>query len=195
MVLVAYFALPITAAVAVPLFFLLFRKRGWLKWWQVALAGLFLGLLFVALMDSPARLDMFGIRDSLLFGGVGLFIAIVFWWLGLFRNAVVPSVPSSLPYSMLVLVPLVALGVLTHRSFSTTFAQGRIIAVKGDAPSRELTIRLSNGAVVEASFLNDARPTGVLMNQCWHLIYHWSTWRFRHTYSPTSPFGGGVNDC
>jgi len=193
MLLVAPFAFMITFVVAVPLFFL-FRKRGWLKWWHVTLAGFLCGQIFVAL-DSSDRLDMFGIEDSLYFGGVGILIALVFWWLGLFRNASFPVVPSSLPYSMLILIPLVALGVLTHRSFSTTSAFGRIIAVQGTAPSRELTIRLSDGAVVESRLLRDSRPTETLIDQCWHFTNHWSTWRFKRVYSPSSPFGGGGNDC
>jgi len=190
MLMVPPFALLITGAVAAPLFFFLFRKRGWLKWWHVAVAGLFCGLLFVPLFDSSARLDMFGIKDSLVFGGVGILIALVFWWLGLF-----PSVPTSVPYSMMVLIPLVALGVLIHRSLNTSFADGRIIAVQGTAPWRELTVRLSNGAVVEIRLLRDSRPTETFTNQCWHLINHWSTWRFKRVYSLESPFGGGVNDC
>lgn len=196
MLLVLPVALLITGAVAAPLFFFLFRKRGWLKWWQVALAGFLCGLLFVAFFDSPERLDIFGINDSLYFGGVGVFIALVFWWLGLFRNTAFPAVPSSPPYSMLVLIPLVALAMLLLRSLGPTFpAEGRIIAVKGAAPSRELTVRLSDGAVVETRLLRDSRPTETLMNQCWHLMNHWSTWRFKRVYSLQSPFGGGVNDC
>jgi hypothetical protein len=195
MLFVLPFALLITGAVAAPLFFFLFRKRGWLKWWQVALAGFLCGLLFVAFVDSPERLDSFGIKDSLYFGGVGISIALVFWWLGLFRNGAFPAVPPSLPYSMLVLIPLVALAMLLLRSLSVTSADGRIIAVKGAEPSRELTVRLSDGAVVETRLLRDSRPTETLMNQCWHLTNHWSTWRFKRVYSLESPFGGDVNDC
>jgi hypothetical protein len=196
LVVVLPIALLITALVATPLFFL-FRGAGWLKWWQVGLAGLICGVMFSTLFDwpSPERLDDFGVQDALNFGGVGMLIAIVFWWLGLYRNRDFPAVPSKIPYGMLMLLPLAVLGLLLHRSFNPTFAAGRIIAVKGDTPSREVTVRLSNGAMVEISFLRDSRPTAVLMNQCWHLMNHWSTTHFKHIYSLMAPFGGGVDDC
>ena len=192
--LVLPFAWVLTGVLATPLFFF-FRRRGWLHWWHAALAGLACGLLFVVLFDSAERLDSFGVEDGLLFGGVGLLIAIIFWWLGLFRNAAFPGVPASIPYSMIVLIPLVALAFPLRSSLDPTFAEGRIIAVNGQAPSREVTVRLSNGPVVETRLLHDSRPTATLMNQCWHLMNHWSTWRFRRVYSLESPFGGGVNDC
>ena len=196
MLLVLPFALAITALVATPLFFFV-RRRGWLKWWQVGLAGLLCGVIFTLLVDaaSPGRLDAFGLEDALLFGGVGTLIAIVFWWLAVYRNSTFPGVPRSVPYGMLVLIPITVLGVLLHRSFYITFADGRIVAVTGEAPSRQVTVRLSNGAVVETSLLRDSRPTGVLMNQCWHLMNHWSATRFKRVYSLEAPFGGGVNDC
>jgi hypothetical protein len=190
------FALLVTVVLATPLFFL-FRRYGWLKWWQVGLAGLLCGVIFSLLFDWPSaeRFDAFGLQDALNFGGVGTLIAIVFWWLGLYRNRAFPAIPRSVPYTMLLLIPLAVSGVLLHRSFYTTFAAGRIIAVTGEAPSRQVTVRLSNGSVVETSLLRDSRPTDVLMNQCWHLMNHWSTTRFRRVYSLMAPFGGGVNDC
>jgi hypothetical protein len=192
--LVLPYAWLITAVVATPLFFL-FRKHGWLNWWQVALAGLLCGLIFVGFFDSAARFDSFGIEDSLYFGGIGALIAVVFWWLGLFRNAFLPAAPSPIPYSMLVLVPLVALSVPLYRSLYITNATGRIIAVNGEAPTRQVTVRLSNGIVVESQLLRDSRPTSALMNQCWHLMNHWSTLRFKRVYSLEAPFGGGIDDC
>lgn len=184
-----------TVMVAVPLF-LLFKKFGWLRWWHAALVGLLSGVILSLLfnVDNPARLDAFGLDDALNFGGVGTLMALVFWWLGLYRNAVFPAAPRSVPYTMLVLIPLVIVGVQLHRSFDPTFADGRIVGVKGDLPARDVTVRLSNGAVVKTQ-LHDSRPTDQLMNQCWHLMNHWSTWRFKRVYSLESPFGGGGNDC
>jgi hypothetical protein len=82
LVVVLPIVLLITALVATPLFFL-FRWRGWLKWWQVGLAGLICGVMFSTLFGwpSPERLDDFGVQDALNFGGVVMLIAIVFWWL------------------------------------------------------------------------------------------------------------------
>jgi hypothetical protein len=189
-------ALLVTAALATPLFFL-FRRRGWLKWWQVGSAGLLSGLLFSVLFDWPTsdRFDAFGLQDALNFGGVGLLIAIAFWWIGVYRNSSLPAVPRSVPYAMLVLVPLAISGFLLYRSLYTSFAEGRIIAVSGQVPSRQVSVRLSDGSLIETSLLHDTRPTDVLMNQCWHLMNHWSTTRFERVYSLMSPFGGGVNKC
>jgi hypothetical protein len=189
------FALLITAVMATPLFFL-FRSRGWLKWWQVSLAGVLCGVLFATLFDStsPERLDAFGLDDALNFGGVGTLMAIVFWWLGLYRNKNFPAVPAALPYGIFFDTHCPG-GVLLHRSFNPTFASGRIIAVKGDAPSREVSVRLSSGLMIEASLSRDSRPSAVLMNQCWHLMNHWSTWHFKRVYSLMAPYGGGVDDC
>jgi hypothetical protein len=195
MLLVLPVAVLISVVVAAPMFFFLFRRRGWLRWWQVGVAGFLCGLLFVGFFDSAERLDSFGIRDAIYFGGVGIVIALVFWCMGLFRNPAFPTVPSALPYSMLVLIPLAALAMLLVRSLNPTYAEGRIIEVKGTAPSRDITVRLSDGAVVETRLLRDSRPTDTLVNQCWHLMNHWSTWRFKRVYSLQSPFGGGANDC
>lgn len=193
MVLVTPFAAITALVVGAPLFFL-FLKFGWLKWWQVAFAGLFCGFLLLMILDSSERLDMFGIHDALLFGGVGILISLVFWWLGLFRNTDYPVVSSSIPYSMLVLIPLFALGVLISRSLDTSYAEGRVIAIKSDPPSRELTMRLRNGLVVKST-LQDSRPNEELTGQCWHLMNHWSTWRFERVYTLMSPFVEGVNEC
>jgi hypothetical protein len=133
--------------------------------------------------------------DALNFGGVGTLMAIVFWWLGLYRNKNFPAVPAALPYGMLFLIPIALAGVLLHRSFNPTFASGRIIAVKGDAPSREVSVRLSSGLMIETPLSRDSRPSAVLMNQCWHLMNHRSTWHFKRVYSLMAPYGGGVDDC
>jgi hypothetical protein len=95
---------------------------------------------------------------------------------------------------MIVLIPLAVGAVPLNRSFEPTFADGRVIAVTGEAPSRKLTVRLSNGAVVETRFGEDW-STATLMNKCWHLMNHWSTWRFKRVYSLEAQFGSGVNDC
>jgi hypothetical protein len=148
-----------------PIFWPIHFRHGWLKWWQVGLAGLLCGLAFTPLFDSmsPERLDDFGIQDALIFGGIGTLIAIVFWWLGLYRNRAFPAIPRSVPYAMLILIPLAVSGVLV--------------------------------SVIETSLSHDSRPTQILMDQCWHLMNHWSTMHFKRVYSLMAPFGGGVNDC
>jgi hypothetical protein len=195
--LVLPIALLATGVLATPFFFL-FRSLGWLRWWHAVTVGFVCGVVFSAAFDlgtSWARVDAFGAQDAIWFGGVGAFIALVFWWLGVFRNPAFPTVPVSVPWSMFLMVPIAAAGFFLHRSLDPTFFQGRIIAMKGDAPARQVTVRLSSGADVATHLLDDSRPTSVMMDQCWHLMKHWSLSEFGQVYSLEAPFGGGVNDC
>jgi hypothetical protein len=190
--------LPITGGLAVPLFFFL-RKRGWLRWWHAALAGLACSSVFsmlFALASSSGWADAYGLQSAIYpFGGLGVATALLFWWVGIFRNRAFPSVPTDIPYSMVLLVPLAALAYFVQGSFHPTFFNGRIISVRGDAPVRQTTVRLSSGTIVEVPFIGDMRPTSGLVNKCWHLSRHWSTVRFHEVYSLESPFGGGGDDC
>ncbi len=84
LVLGPIFALPAALLFGVPLY-LLFRRLGWLSWWQVPLgAGLsgILAALALHLLDStiylPATLG--------LFGGLGILSGIAFWFFGLRRR-------------------------------------------------------------------------------------------------------------
>jgi len=159
-----------TGVVALPLFYV-FKRRGWLRWWHAFLVGLLCGAIFAVLdtlATSPSHADFFGLADALYFCGVGSLIALLFWWLGLFRNSAFPSVPSSIPWSMLVVIPLALGGFWLHRWFNSTFYQGRVIAVRGKAPTRETTVRLSTGSIVVTRFDDDDRASSTLMNQCWH---------------------------
>jgi hypothetical protein len=179
--------------------FILFRTRGWLQWWHTVLGGFFGGavwsLLFSA-TSSSEYFDSFGLPNAIVWGGIGTVTALLFWWLGLYRNGSFPGVGRAIPYAMLLLVPIAAGGVSLHRATSVlTFAKGRITAVTGEAPTRRVTVRLSNGTVVQTDLRNDSRPSSVLMNQCWHLDNTWSLSEGHRVYHLMAPFGGGVDDC
>jgi hypothetical protein len=144
---------------------------------------------------APGHTDAFAIADGLWFCGIGSLIALLFWWLAVFRNETFPSVPRSVPWGMLLLIPLVIGGMRLHRSFDPEFFQGLIVAVEGEAPTRHVTVRLSDGQVVPMEFFNDDRPTSVMLNQCWHIMKHWSIAAWQRVYSLEAPFGAGGNEC
>lgn len=195
--IVAIVMLSITAFIAAPLLFF-FNRRNWLSWWQCALAGCGCALVFAALFTAAASsgwADIFGLQSTLAFAAVGGGTAILFWWLGVFRNPAFPRVSIGLPFSMLLIIPVAVLGVLLHQSFRYEPLTGRILTVQGEPPTRSLAVRLSSGQKVEVDLIGDSRPSSVMLNQCWHLAYHWSSRRLSNIYSLTSPFGGESNDC
>ena len=198
LVIVLPVMLLVTGVLAIPLLFV-FRRRGWLRWWHAGLVGFVCGVIFLslfALTVSPGWVDAYGLQSAMSFGGVGVATALLFWWLGLYRNRAFPEVPTSIPYGMLSVVPLAVVGFIVYRSLDPTPLQGRIVSVSGEAPTRQTSVRLSSGSIVEVPFTGDDRPASVLINQCWHLSKHWSTTRFRKVYSLQSPFGfDGTNEC
>ena len=189
--------LTITAFIAAPLLFFCSRKE-WLNWWQAVMVGLGCGALFTALFALATNaewVDRFGLKSALLYSGVGLIAALFFWWLGVFRNSAFPFVSRRLPYSMLLIIPVLAVGYFLHHSFQYETFSGRILSVSENTQSRLTSVRLSSGVIVQVSFDGDDRPSSDLLNQCWHLSYHWSTKRLSNVYTFDSPFGGNVNDC
>jgi hypothetical protein len=193
----ALIALPLMLVLGVPLFLLCQRHR-LLQWWHAALCGLLCGALG-SLLIAPANLaylDSFGIQNGLIFTGIGIFTGLLFWWLGIFRNDAYPYVSASVPYSMLLVVPIALAGFQIHRSLGeVVFAKGRIIEVQGEPPTRQVSVRLSDGTIVHTTLRNDSRPTSVMLNQCWHLMNNWSVRDWGRGYSLSAPFGGGVNEC
>jgi hypothetical protein len=179
--------------------FIVFKSRGWLQWWQTVLGGLLGGAawsLLFSLTSSFEYFDSFGLPNAIIWGGIGTATALFFWWVGLYRNSSFPDVDRGIPYAMLLLVPIAAGGVSLHRATNgVTFVKGRITAVAGEAPTRRVTVRLSNGAIVQTDLRNDTRPASLLMNQCWHLDNTWSLREGHRVYHLMSPFGGGVDDC
>jgi hypothetical protein len=196
-IIVAPMALLLTGVLATPLFFL-FKKWGWLRWWHACAVGLLCSVAFSGLFAvsvSPSHVEAFAVRDTLGFLGVGLSIALLFWWLGLFRNSSFPAVPVSMPWSMLALVPIVTAGYLLYRALDPVFVQGRVIEVSGEVPMRQVTVHLSSGAVVPTRFFDDSRPTSAMMNQCWSVMKYWSLKSRGEAYMLESPVGNGVDSC
>ena len=191
-------ALPFILGTSAALF-MFFKARGWLQWWQAVLGGFFGGAAWSLLFSATSSFeyfDSFGLPNAILWGGIGTVTALFFWLLGIYRNSSFPDVDRAIPYAMLLLVPIAAGGVSLHRATNAlTFAQGRITAVAGEAPTRRVTVRLSNGTIVQTDLRNDSRPSSVLINQCWHLDNTWSISERQLVYHLMAPFGGGVDDC
>jgi len=63
--------------------FVLFRRLHWLRWWQVSLGGLLVGLLAASVVFAMDRaVNVYG----LMFGGVGFVSGFLFWLMAVFRN-------------------------------------------------------------------------------------------------------------
>jgi len=121
----------VTVVLALPLFFLL-RKAQWLRWWHAVLAGSLCGLCFAAantLGVYGGTLDRLVNSNNVYFVGLGALVGFVYWWLGIFRNPSFPFVPSSFPWSVALLIPVVVAGVAVHRSLQQTQHQGRALSV------------------------------------------------------------------
>jgi hypothetical protein len=196
--LLSIIALPFILGTSAALF-IVFKARGWLQWWQTVLGGFLGGAVWSLLFSATSSFeyfDSFGLPNAIIWAGIGTVTALFFWWLGLYRNGSFPDVDRAIPYAMLLLVPIAAGGVSLHRATNVlTFAQGRITGVAGEAPTRRVTVRLSNGTIVQTSFRNDSRPSSLLINQCWHLDDTWSLSERHRVYHLMAPFGGGVDDC
>jgi hypothetical protein len=152
-VVVAWFVCLFPAA---PLF-ILFSWRGWLRCWQVTLAGLVCGLLFggVSILNGGLYSTIQGPANLAMLSGVGAVIAYGFWWFGLFRN---PAFGKKVGHSTLpalfplpVLLGLGLLYVLFSADISDAFAMGS--SATAESPRGTIDIRLANGAVVNAELV------------------------------------------
>lgn len=148
---------------AAPLF-ALFAWKGWLRCWQVVLAGLVCGLLSCGLLmlgdglysavQGPANLAMFG--------GVGAVIAYGFWWFGLYRNPRFggSTGPSLLP-ALFPLPVLIGFGLL-YVAYTPSIAD----AIAMDTPATDIAhgtvdVRLADGTLVNATLADSVRPPGI----------------------------------
>jgi hypothetical protein len=197
----AMIALPImfmlTGLVMLPTFLFL-RRKGWLRWWHAVLAGFACSMLGCALIlvgTSAGYVDAFGLGVALNLAAIGAAAGAAFWWIGIFRNPAFPFVPAPIPYAMAGLIPLVIASVLAQKSFEPVFLKGRIVEVRGEVPFRNAHVRLQDGTVVDSSLADDTRPASLLVDQCWHVMNHWSTRHFGRVYSLESPAGDDPSAC
>jgi hypothetical protein len=200
--LIAYpIMLVITVAFAVPLFFLLRRMR-WLDWWHALLAGAACGAIYFvldAMMRGWFRIDRIATANNVFYLGLGAGIGILYWWIGIFRNAAFPYISQRFPKTFLLVVPLAALLVVLHQSLNFRVDQGRATKILLE-PTNELDqngrliVRLTSGATIEADY-GSTWPREMIEGKCVHVTERWSMMRNRRVWEVAVPFGGGVDAC
>jgi hypothetical protein len=191
----------ITVAFAVPLFFLLRRMR-WLDWWHAVLAGAACGAVYFvlnAVMSGWFRIDRIATANNVTYLGLGAGVGILFWWIGIFRNAAFPYISQRFPKTFLLVVPLAALLVVLQQSLHYRFDQGRVTKILLE-PTNELDkdgrliLRLTSGDTVEADY-GSTWPRGAIEGKCVHVTERWSLLRSRRVWEVSVPFGGGGDEC
>jgi hypothetical protein len=156
MMLVLLVMLAITAIVALPLY-LLARALGWLRWGHALLAGMLSGAL-------PLWIVGFGLIQVLAFAAFGGVIGLLFWWLRIFRNPAFPDVPTSMPWSMALLIPAACLWFWYLSQISEQRVFGRVDSVAATATGVDL--RMKDGStfsVVGRGLQPHALPRGTCL--------------------------------
>ena len=82
----ALFAYPAAIVFGIPLF-MLFRRRAWLQWWQVALGGILVAAVSVLALSLYGRSVSGALDYFLLCGSVGFASGIAFWGIAVCRNS------------------------------------------------------------------------------------------------------------
>ena len=76
----------ISFLIGAPLFFLVFKRFGWLKLWQVTLAGALCALPLSRTGGAITHVELYGLvkgAEAFLFGSA---VSFLFWWVAIFRN-------------------------------------------------------------------------------------------------------------
>jgi hypothetical protein len=149
---------------------------------------------------SSDYVDSFGPKLAIQFAGIGGLCGLVFWGTGIFRNGAFPFVPTSLPLTLGLIVPIAIGGYFAFRLplFEYTPFTGRVVGIAMEPPQNSKAglaqVRLKQGAIVEAEFSDD-RPGSMIVGHCWHVAQHWSTRERHRIYTLSSPFPEGFDDC
>ena len=200
--LIAYpIMLAITLAFAVPLFFLL-RRMQWLDWWHALLAGGTCGatyLLIDAMTGGGFSVDRIATAVNFFYLGLGAGIGMLYWWIGIFRNAAFPFVSQYFPKAFLLVVLLATLSAVLYQPLNFSVGQGRVTKIlleptnESDRDGR-LIVHLTSGAIVEADY-GTTWPKEMIEGKCVHVTERWSLLRNRRVWEVAGLFGGGVDVC
>ena len=187
----------ITALIALPLFFAM-RRAQLLQWWHALLAGAFCGICVVVFDWLAGRdLDRVINANNVYFIGLGSFIGLLYWWIGIFRNPSFPFVSKKYPKSMLVLVPVILAGTYIHESVKLENYRGRVIEIVQLPTASQrgvVSLKLTDGPVVEADLKSDW-PAEEVLGKCFHVVNRWSTLRVRRVYGLVSRLGADSDNC
>lgn len=193
--------LAITFVFAVPLFFVL-RRMHWLNWWHALLVGAACGAIYFildAVLSGWFRVDRIATSNNVMCIGLGASVAILYWWIGIFRNPAFPYLNQRFPKAFLLVVPIAALLAMLHQSLQFHVDQGRVAKILQE-PTNELDrdgrliVRLSSGTSVEADY-GKTWPPEMIEGKCVHVMERWSIVRSRSVWEVAGPFGGGVDAC
>jgi len=194
------FMLVVVVLVAVPIL-VVFVRMNWLRWWHALMAGSLCGTVYpvVDYLATPGvDLDRILSANSLLFVGIGAAIGIAVWCFGVFRNPAFPSVPTVLPRSLVLIVPLAASGYYLHEAIAIKQPLGRVLAVLDDTNDARAvghaSVRLSEGPTVVVEIRTEWRGK-VAQGQCFHLVETWSWLRWQRNYELNVPFEDEGHDC
>jgi hypothetical protein len=143
----------------VPLF-LLFRWLRWLHWWQVTIGGVLCAIPIVILyfQVNPYHIEIYGPANTIALLADGAAIALVFWWVAIFRNEDFTGISSAIPWSMLALPPVIACGVFVHHAFVPELVLGHVAGITGFArvsPTSQVVVQLDTGPTVLARIPDD----------------------------------------
>lgn len=184
-VLILPFVLLVAVFVGIPLL-VTFIRAGWLRWWQALIAGVLCGATYPLLdyiTTYGANLDRLLSANNLSFVGVGALVGVAVWCAGVYRNPVFPSVPTALPRSMVLLVPIVALGILLHRFISPNLVTGRVVAVHEasirDAPQESNASVRVGGQLAVVARIHAGSQGRIAPGQCVQVLETWSARHWR----------------
>lgn len=151
--------LVVTLLIGAPIF-LVCRRLGLLTWWSALLVGCACSIVGICIdLNSAIRAELCGPQETILFAAMGGWVGLLFWFLAIFRNPHFPSVDRSLPASMILLVPVIALAWTAHGRMESFDVPARLVAADvppaiktGSRPVAKLV--MSSGEIVSADLLD-----------------------------------------
>ncbi|WP_332852237.1 hypothetical protein [Duganella sp. S19_KUP01_CR8] len=188
----AIFVLPLclieVALIAGPIFWLC-RRLGYLNWWSAVLAGLCCsGFLFgVDVSGNPLRAEMYGPMHAAWCVAAGISGGLVFWWVGLYRNAAFPAVPGGRLWSMLLMLPPLAMASAVYlRCETESVLVGRLLAeggppIAGMSNESTVSVILPGGETVRA-MVSAGTDEPTRLGMCVSVISRAEVWSGRRLY-------------
>jgi hypothetical protein len=126
------FIYPFMVAIGLPVF-LVFWKLKWLEWWHAAGIGLLTSAVFVWLWEgsiNPYHVEIYGLQEGSLYLTAGYLTGLVFWFAGIYRNAVFPHAHSRLALvSVFPLAVMIAGANYLQMALATSNEKGTITAL------------------------------------------------------------------
>ena len=156
-VLMAIEIYPLILIIGIPVF-IGFSELKWLQWWRIALIAALVSAGLAWAMDSidmgggTYDREMDGASDVFASIALGYSIAILFWFIAVFRNEKFPFIPASFPISaafvsMAVIMACIYAVVSTRRPL----VHGEITRMLRPAVNRPMAeVRLDSGQVIDA---------------------------------------------